>query len=600
MALFGVCIRASPTLLPSWTGCPVNGPLLPRPTDLGNSQIIQNATAKLAHALDLSIRGERKAGFQVDNTSFSLALVSPYTPDSDQTGEDIIWSYHHLGKNNVQGTNDLGDDSQYMIGSISKVFSDLILLQSDLDLNDPITQYLPELEREGTPIQWSNITLSALSNHLAGIPSNLPSSFEWYSLRSYFEQFGFPVLENGSYPICGVSGLSKACNEQQIIDMMASTLPVQQPYSQPIYSSLAFSLLGMALSRKTNKTYQVLLDIAIIRPIGLTNTGISPGDTEKAVIPPLDPTSQGWGADYGLNAPGGGLYSSLRDLSTLAARILDYSIFPSPGMTHQWLKPQSMTASTNNLVGRPWEIQRTENLVPRNPHTVDIYSKSGGAPGYISQLSLVDQYGVGFVVLTAGPLEDATASILNDALITSLIPAIDQEGHRQARKYTGNFSVPVSSGVNSTQKEMPVELNLIMDSGTGLKIYSLTRNGSDILGGIQELWATMIPETGILGSDFRIYPAEVEVKVEGEDGVFLEDWRINFDVVPHDNAAISDLPGQGKLSSKVCTSWQVAAWLYYGGEALDRVVFKVNRTSGEVLGIDVPFLRSGILNKPRF
>jgi Beta-lactamase class C and other penicillin binding proteins len=173
MGLFGACIRASPTLLPSWTGCPVNGPLLPRPTDLGNSQIIQNATAKLAHALDLSIRGERKAGFQVDNTSFSLALVSPYTPDSDHTGENIIWSYHHLGKNNVQGTNDLGDDSQYMIGSISKVFSDLILLQSDLDLNDPITRYLPELEREGTPIQWSNITLSALSNHLAGIPSNL-------------------------------------------------------------------------------------------------------------------------------------------------------------------------------------------------------------------------------------------------------------------------------------------------------------------------------------------------------------------------------------------------------------------------------------------
>jgi hypothetical protein len=256
-----------------------------------------------------------------------------------------------------------------------------------------------------------------------------------------------------------------------------------------------------------------------------------------------------------------------------------------------------MTSSINNLVGRPWEIQRTDNLVPENPHTVNIYAKSGGAMGYISQLSLVDQYGVGFVVLTAGPAEDATASILNDALITSLIPAIDQEAQTQAREYTGTFSVPVSSCTSSTPSSCSPELNLSIDKGTGVKIDSLTRNGSDILGGIQKIWEYMIPQVGILSPDFRVYPTNIETEMEGSKGVFLEDWRINLDIVPSDNAAISDLPGQGILSSKLCTSWQTAAWLYYGGEALDRVVFKVNRTAGEVIGVDIPFLRSGILEK---
>jgi len=151
---------------------------LPRPTDLSHSQIIQDATANLTQALDSAISGTTKAGFEVSNTSFSIALVSPFDKASNEFNDNIIWSYHHLGKNNVQGTKHIDDDSQYLIGSVSKVFSDLLLLKSDINLGDPITKYLPGLDKDGSHIQWNNITFSALSNHLAGIPSNLR---EWTS-----------------------------------------------------------------------------------------------------------------------------------------------------------------------------------------------------------------------------------------------------------------------------------------------------------------------------------------------------------------------------------------------------------------------------------
>lgn len=257
-----------------------------------------------------------------------------------------------------------------------------------------------------------------------------------------------------------------------------------------------------------------------------------------------------------------------------------------------------MTSGVDGLVGRPWEIQRTKNLTPENPHTVDIYAKGGGANGYVSQMSIVDEYGVGFVVLTAGPRESATASILNEAIIASFIPAVDKEARSQALPYAGNFTVKTDqdSAKNETDKAAHVKLDLVLDGGTGLKIDSLSRNGSNILTGIGRLWDYLLPMTGILNPDFRIYPTGIEKLVEGEDNVVLEDWRINFDAIPSDNAAMSDLPGQGKLS-KICASWQMEAWIYYAGEALDRIVFKVDRTSGNVIGVDIPFLRSGLLTK---
>ncbi|OQD83736.1 hypothetical protein PENANT_c015G06346 [Penicillium antarcticum] len=586
----------SPPPLSSWTGCVPYGPLLPRPTNLANAKIIQNATASLSKSLDKALAGKIKAGFDVDKTSFSLGFISQRGKDTSSTKDGLVWSYHHLGKNNINGTKIVDENSQYLIGSVSKLFTDILLLKSNINLDDPITKYLPTLQGSQSLIQWDNITLSALSNHLAGIPSNLPSSFDYYSLHSVYEQLGFPVLSNASYPECGVTGLNRACDETQILKMMSSALPVELPYSQPVYSSVAFTLLGLALDAETDKAYSHLLNETIIEPLGMKNTGVSPGVYDQAVIPPLPAGEQGWGADYGANAPGGGLYSSLGDLSILMRSILDYTILGTPDQVRQWLKPQSMTSSINNLVGRPWEIQRTENLVPNNPHTVDIFAKSGGAQGYVSQFSVVDQYGVGFIVLAAGPREAPTASILNEAIISALIPAVDAEARRQAERYTGTYTPVFSISTETADPEFSPKLVLSMDNGTGIKLESLSRSGSDILKGIQKIWASLLPQVGILNPDMRIYPTEIERPVENQNDVVYQDWRISFDIVPSDNAAISDLPGQGKLSN-MCSSWQTVDWLYYGGKALDRIVFKVNKTDGTVIGVNIPFLRSGLLAK---
>ena len=85
--------------------------------------------------------------------------------------------------------------------------------------------------------------------------------------------------------------------------MMSSALPVREPYTEPVYSSLSFELFVLALSQKSGKSYEQMLNETILIPLGLENTGISPGNSDRAVIPPLNSEDLGWGADYGYAAP---------------------------------------------------------------------------------------------------------------------------------------------------------------------------------------------------------------------------------------------------------------------------------------------------------
>lgn len=146
------------------TSCPPDGPLLPRPRSLGNQKAFKAAGKKFSGILDSVIEGKIDGGFPIENTSFSIAVVT-----LDDKGDKPAWEYHHRGAKNVNGTKKVDGDSQYLIGSISKVFTDLLLLKSGLNLDDPITKYLPELVSPSSQVRWEDISLRALGSHLGGI-----------------------------------------------------------------------------------------------------------------------------------------------------------------------------------------------------------------------------------------------------------------------------------------------------------------------------------------------------------------------------------------------------------------------------------------------
>ena len=161
-------LAALPSLVSSTLTCRPEGPVVPKPSSLHQSDIFKTAAANLTDALDAAIAGDIEAGWPVKNVSFSIAVV---THDQEDPGVPI-WEYHHLAERNTRGTKKLDRDSQYLIGSVTKVISDYILLKSDVDLDAPVTEYLPKLADSKSRIPWGDVSLRMLASHLAGAPTN--------------------------------------------------------------------------------------------------------------------------------------------------------------------------------------------------------------------------------------------------------------------------------------------------------------------------------------------------------------------------------------------------------------------------------------------
>lgn len=56
---------------------------------------------------------------------------------------------------------------------------------------------------------------------------------------------------------------------------MDTALPLTSPYAQPVYSTLAFTLIALALNGKTGMTYEEMLDEMICVHLDL-RTPVSP------------------------------------------------------------------------------------------------------------------------------------------------------------------------------------------------------------------------------------------------------------------------------------------------------------------------------------
>jgi hypothetical protein len=203
------------TLVSSELRCRPQGPVVPRPVSLSSSQGFLTAAEKLGDSFNRTVNGTIRAGFPTENVSLSVAVVSLAQKDPAVP----LWEYHHLLAANVEGARGLDRDSQYLVGSLSKLLTDAIVLKSGLCLGDSITEYLPELLAVGNNsaslvVGWENVSLGALASQLSGISPNYGFS-DFYYLKEYFETLGFPVVNESDYAPCGVEGLNRACTRER-------------------------------------------------------------------------------------------------------------------------------------------------------------------------------------------------------------------------------------------------------------------------------------------------------------------------------------------------------------------------------------------------
>jgi CubicO group peptidase (beta-lactamase class C family) len=182
-------------------------------------------------------------------------------------------------------------DTQYRIGSITKTFTAVAIMQlraaGALDLDDRLEQHI-EGVANGSP------TIRRLLSHLSGLQ------------REAGEMF--------------VTGESPT--EDQLIASMRDVEFVLRPGESHHYSNLAFALLGQVVARRSGQPYMEYVSRRIIGPLGLERTTWSP-EAPKAQGYLVDEYARTvWQepeTDLAATASAGQLWSTVGDLGRWAA-----------------------------------------------------------------------------------------------------------------------------------------------------------------------------------------------------------------------------------------------------------------------------------------
>lgn len=360
---------------------------------------------------------------------------------------------------------------------------------------------------------------------------------------------GLPEVAKGTSPTCSGLGGTLPCTTQDIIEDCKRRPPIYLSYTTPVYSNVAYALLGVVVEAATNKTFDEAAQSLILDVVGMNSTsfdGYPEGFLERGYIPEGDPT---WNGTLGVFESAGGMFSSATDLIALGQAILDHKLL-SPAKTRQWLQPNAFTTSLGFSVGSPWEIGRSDTLTV-DGRTVDVYTKTGDLGMYHAVIALVPDYDLVVAVLTGGlevSVEAATRTVVASAVLEALVPALEQAGREEAVK-AGHVGTFVDEAGNAT-------LVLNTDNGPGLVIESFTVDGFDVIGKYH-LYSVAALESALqaasadpVPSDARLYPTNRE----GERGNDEETaWRAVIDTTTEEQKQALD--AQIFYRNGSCVTW---------------------------------------------
>src|SRR5258708_19431887 len=159
----------------------------------------------------------------------------------------------------------LNGDTVFEIGSVSKVFTSLVLAdmvrKSEVALTDPAAKYLPASvkmrERGG-----QQITLRDLATQTSGLP-RLPSNLRPKDSANPYSDYTPELLYR----------------------FLSGYKPTRNPGSKYEYSNLGVGLLGHVLARRAGTDYETQVRTRISDPLTLTATRITLSPDTKFLIP---------------------------------------------------------------------------------------------------------------------------------------------------------------------------------------------------------------------------------------------------------------------------------------------------------------------------
>lgn len=167
------------------------------------------------------------------------------------SGSKLVWTKSY-GFADAEARRAPAADTVYRIGSITKQFTALMLLQlveqGKVALTDPVEKYVPEVKaiakfRADTP----PITLVQLATMTSGLAREPKGPAD--------------------HSVGPVSGWS-----HKVLAALPQTTFQYEPGTQYLYSNIGYATLGLALERAAGTPFTEYVDAHIVKPLGMTAT----------------------------------------------------------------------------------------------------------------------------------------------------------------------------------------------------------------------------------------------------------------------------------------------------------------------------------------
>ncbi|KAL6708283.1 hypothetical protein ACN47E_003207 [Coniothyrium glycines] len=462
--------------------------------------ILQDAFAEINTALTIAVAAPEFAAH-----SFSIEVTSQ---------KETLWSTHHTARKRNASRPDIPEvngDALYRIASISKAFTVLGLLYQhevgNVSLDETVNTYIKELgEKSVGGIPWKDITLRSLASQLSGIPREFAQGDILGSILDP-SQLGLPPVSRKGLPKCDEysENYKIPCTAADMLRAIDPKPPLFAPNQKSSYSNLAFDLLGLVLSRVTNRTFEDYITGTIFEPLNMTTTTLSLPPDSAGVIP-FEP--QYWDVDEGIQKPTGGIYSSSSDLS----KFLRYILTHYNAVTHaiNWLHPVSPSRGLNSFYGMPWEILQTDRILKDSRRTVQFVTKGGGLPGYTSMIITIPDYSLGITILVAGGRQNLMARILEIVTVATVRAAEHLSIRQLNERYAGTYK-SLDPALNSTVR--------VEADHRGLIISKFVSNSTDFL---------TSPLTKLFNADHWYAQLSPTLLYRDEKHQEGEEWRMLF------------------------------------------------------------------------
>lgn len=337
------------------------------------------------------------------------------------------------------------------------------------------------------------------------------------------------------------------------------TYAPHSPNSRAMYSNIGYMLLGQALETVYNTSYEGVIQTLILDPVGMPKSTFAVPDDDRTAMLPRRPEDASWFvSDFANLNPTGGLWSTPNEMLKLLHALQNGALLSKPKL-RAWMQPTTFTRSSQQYVGMGWEIFRISDLPLDFPRAVDVYTKSGGVPGYGSYVAFIPEFGIAVTVNAAGGEISYSPIQLLGAVVTALVPYADALAREQAAvKYAGTYK---SSAPNSNDT-----VTISASSGPGLSIDTLMVNGVPVLQALAG--SEKIPFENLSA---RLYPTDPDSL-----GTDAESWKMLVD---------QDTPARKLWGGLECRSWNRGDTARYVGEPLDNFVFHVE--DDEVVSVEL-------------